>query len=142
MASPARELAQSATSATTAPEAGADRIALTGISAFGHHGVFDFERQNGQTFVVDVVCAIDLSEAGASDDLETTVDYGGLAAAVAADIEGEPLNLIEALAERIARTCLAQPRVTAAQVTVHKPQAPMPVPVGDVAVTLTRKKTR
>ncbi len=141
MATPARELARSATSATAVSDPGADRITLTGISAFGHHGVFDDERNDGQTFVVDVVCTLDLSDAGASDDLEHTVDYGALAAAVAADISGDPLNLIEALAERIARTCLAPNRITAVEVTVHKPHAPIPVPFGDVAVTLTRKKT-
>jgi dihydroneopterin aldolase len=114
------------------------RIAVSGITAKGFHGVFEHERVQGQDFVVDVVLDVDLSAAAASDDLADTVDYGGLAAAVAADIEGEPLNLIEALAARIADTCLRLGRVTTASVTVHKPQAPMPVSVTDVAVTLVR----
>src|ERR1700710_2105882 len=83
-----------------------DRITLRGISAVGHHGVFDFEREQGQEFVVDVACTLDLAEAAASDDLASTMDYGALAKSVVDDIEGEPLNLIEALAERIAETCL------------------------------------
>ena len=65
-----------------------------------------------------------------------------LASAVVADIERNPLNLIEALAERIARTCLRVPRVQTVEVTVHKPQAPLPVRVGDVAVSLTRSNHR
>ena len=73
-----------------------------------------------------------------SDQLADTVDYSALATAVVADIERDPVNLIEKLADRIARTCLRNPRITSATVTVHKPQAPMPVRVGDVAVTLTR----
>ena len=97
--------------------------------------------RDGQDFVVDVVLEIDLGPAAASDDLADTVDYGGVAAAVVADIEGEPLNLIEALAARIADTCLRLERVTTAEVTVHKPQAPMPVRVADVAVTLVRTST-
>jgi dihydroneopterin aldolase len=117
-----------------------DRITLRGISAVGHHGVFDFEREQGQPFVVDVECVLDLAEAAATDDLERTIDYGALAQSVVDDIEGDPLNLIEALAERIAQTCLRYPAVAGVQVTVHKPQAPMPVPVADVAVTLTRSK--
>jgi 7,8-dihydroneopterin aldolase/epimerase/oxygenase len=121
-------------------KAGRDRISLTGITAFGHHGVFDFERQQGQPFVVDVSCTLDLSSAASADDLEQTIDYGALARAVAADIERDPLNLIEALAERIALTCLRYEAVQCVEVTVHKPQAPMPVDVADVAVTLTRSK--
>ncbi|CAA9287388.1 MAG: Dihydroneopterin aldolase [uncultured Friedmanniella sp.] len=117
-----------------------DRVALRGLAGFGHHGVFDFERAQGQRFVVDVVCTLDLAPAAETDDLELTVDYGVLAADVVADIEGEPLDLIEALADRIARTCLRRPAVQSVEVTVHKPDAPMPVPVADVAVTLTRSK--
>ena len=117
-----------------------DRIAVRGITAIGHHGVFDFERAEGQRFVADVVCWMDLGRAGASDKLDETVDYGALASAVVADIEGDPLNLIEALADRIATTCLADARVEAVEVTVHKPDAPMPVDVADVAVTLTRSR--
>ena len=127
---------------STAPvEAGRDRISLTGISAFGHHGVFDSERQQGQRFVVDVSCTLDLSSAASTDDLGHTIDYGALAQAVAADVERDPLNLIEALADRIALTCLRYDAIQCVEVTVHKPQAPMPVDVADVTVTLTRSKT-
>jgi 7,8-dihydroneopterin aldolase/epimerase/oxygenase len=122
-------------------EAGRDRISLTGITAIGHHGVFDSERQQGQLFVVDVTCTLDLSLAASSDDLGQTIDYGALARAVAADIERDPLNLIEALADRIALTCLRYDAIQCVEVTVHKPQAPMPVDVADVAVTLTRSRT-
>jgi dihydroneopterin aldolase len=115
-------------------------VALRGITAFGRHGVFPFEREQGQSFVVDVVCTVDLGRAAATDDLAWTVDYGELAQAVVADIEGPPLNLIEALADRIALTCLRSSPVEAVEVTVHKPQAPMPVTVADVSVTLTRSR--
>ena len=120
---------------------GRDQISLTGITDFGHHGVFDSERQQGQRFVVDVTCTLDLSLAASSDDLGQTIDYGALAQAVAADIERDPLNLIEALADRIALTCLRYDAIQCVEVTVHKPQAPMPVDIADVAVTLTRSKT-
>lgn len=118
-----------------------DRISLTGITAFGHHGVFDAERRQGQKFIVDVSCLIDLSSAASNDDLEDTIDYGALAAAIVADVERDPLNLIEGLADRIALTCLRYDAVQSVEVTVHKPQAPMPVDVADVAVTLTRSRT-
>jgi dihydroneopterin aldolase len=117
-----------------------DQIALRGLAGFGRHGVFDFEREQGQQFVADVVCHLDLAPAASADDLTLTVDYGSLAADVVADIEGEPLQLIEALADRIARTCLRRQAVESVDVTVHKPGAPMPVGFSDVAVTLTRSK--
>jgi dihydroneopterin aldolase len=118
-----------------------DRISLTGITAFGYHGVFDAERRQGQKFVVDVSCLVDLSSAASNDDLGDTIDYGALAEAIVADVERDPLNLIEALADRITLTCLRYDAVQSVEVTVHKPQAPMPVDVADVAVTLTRSRT-
>jgi 7,8-dihydroneopterin aldolase/epimerase/oxygenase len=121
-------------------QGGSDRIRLTGIAAYGHHGVYDSERRQGQRFVVDVSCSLDLSSAATTDDLGKTIDYGALAQAVAADVERDPLNLIEALADRIALTCLRYEAVQCVEVTVHKPQAPMPVDVADVAVTLTRSR--
>ena len=114
-----------------------DTITLTGIRARGHHGVYEHERRDGQEFVVDVSCG--LARRSLDDEISATVHYGDLAAAIAADIGGEPLDLIETLAERIAGTCLAHPLVEVVRVTVHKPQAPMPVAVADVAVSVVRK---
>ena len=117
-----------------------DRITLTGITGYGHHGVFAAERELGQPFVVDLTCELDLARAGAEDDLDQTIDYARLARAVVADVEGDPLDLIEALADRIAQTCLGYEAVQRVEVTVHKPNAPLPVRVADVAVTLTRSR--
>jgi dihydroneopterin aldolase len=117
-----------------------DRITLTGIAGFGHHGVFAAEKELGQHFVVDLTCELDLARAGAEDDLGQTIDYARLAEAVVSDVEGDPLDLIEALADRIARTCLRYEAVQRVEVTVHKPNAPLPVQVADVAVTLTRSR--
>lgn len=115
-----------------------DRMTLTGLRARGHHGVLPEERRDGQEFIVDVTLELDLSVAGASDELAETIDYATLATSVISDIVGPPVQLIEALAERVALTCLADPRVHAAEVTVHKPSAPIPVQFGDVAVTVRR----
>lgn len=118
-----------------------DRITLTGLRVRGHHGVFDFERANGQDFVVDVQLEFDTSAAAASDDLAETVHYGELAEALAAVIAGEPVNLLETLADRLVRACLADARVSAATVTVHKPQAPIALSFTDVSVTIRRTRT-
>ncbi|TDK24686.1 dihydroneopterin aldolase [Arthrobacter crusticola] len=117
-----------------------DSVSLTGISAIGHHGVFDFERRDGQPFLVDVVLHLDLRPAGTSDDLTRTAHYGEVAELVSSIIAGKPFQLIEALAETIAAEILARYPVETVDVTVHKPKAPIPVPFGDVAVTLHRSR--
>jgi dihydroneopterin aldolase len=118
----------------------ADRISLTGLTVRGFHGVYDAERRDGQDFVVDVVLDVDTSSAAATDDVADTVHYGELAQALAEVVAGEPVNLIETLAHRLADVCLADARVSAATVTVHKPQAPIPLRFTDVAVTVTRTR--
>jgi dihydroneopterin aldolase len=118
----------------------ADLITLTGLRVRGHHGVFDFERRDGQDFVVDVALSLDTRPAAVSDDVTDTVHYGELASALAGVIAGEPVNLLETLAARLVDVCLADERVTAATVTVHKPQAPIPLQFADVAVTITRAR--
>lgn len=115
-------------------------ITLTGLRAVGRHGAYDFERVRGQEFVVDVALEVDLAPAAGSDDLADTVHYGELAGRLVEVIAGEPVNLIETLADRLAAACLTDRRVTAATVTVHKPQAPIPHEFGDVAVTLRRTR--
>jgi dihydroneopterin aldolase len=117
-----------------------DRVAVSGIAATGHHGVFDHEKRDGQRFVVDVVLGVDTRDAAATDDLARTVDYGAVAAAVVAEIEGPALDLVETLAQRIADACLAFERVEVVEVVVHKPEAPVGVPFGDVTVTIVRSR--
>jgi 7,8-dihydroneopterin aldolase/epimerase/oxygenase len=115
-----------------------DRITLTGLRVRGRHGVLAQERALGQEFVVDAVLELDAAPAAKSDDVRDTVHYGELAAALAAIVAGEPVNLIETLADRLAAECLRDPRVTATEVTVHKPFAPIDQPFTDVAVTIRR----
>jgi dihydroneopterin aldolase len=117
-----------------------DRIGLTGLTVRGFHGVFAHERRDGQDFVIDVVLHLDTRPAAATDDLTRTVHYGELAEALAAIVAGDPVDLIETLAARLAGVALADPRVRAADVTVHKPSAPIPLTFTDVAVTVRRDR--
>ncbi|GAA4871830.1 dihydroneopterin aldolase [Actinomycetospora straminea] len=119
-----------------------DRIALRGLRVRGHHGVFDHERRDGQDFVLDLVLEVDLAAAAASDDLADTVDYGTLAERAAAVVAGPPRQLIEAVAGEVADGVLADGRVAAVEVTLHKPEAPITVPFDDVAVTVRRERSR
>lgn len=118
-----------------------DRITVRGLRAVGHHGVYEHERVNGQPFVVDLALSLDLRPAAASDDVTDTVHYGELAERVVAVVTGEPVALIETLASRIADLCLSFPLVDAAEVTVHKPEAPITVAFVDVAVTVVRSRS-
>ncbi|MGZ4589212.1 MAG: dihydroneopterin aldolase [Actinomycetes bacterium] len=118
-----------------------DRIGLHGLRAVGHHGVYAEERASGQPFVVDVLLDVDTRAAAASDDVADTVHYGELAQEVVAVVEGEPVNLLETLASRIAAVCLQRPEVESVQVTVHKPEAPVGVAFHDVTVTIVRSRS-
>ena len=119
---------------------GLDRIDLRGISAHGHHGVFDEEKKIGQTFVVDVSLGLDLGPAAREHDLTKTVHYGVLAQQIHEAIVADPVDLIETVALRMVDLCLADESVQWASVTVHKPEAPIAVTFEDVAVTIERSK--
>lgn len=117
-----------------------DELAVLGIECFGHHGVFEFEKREGQTFVIDLTLGLDTSVPAGSDDLRDTVDYGSLVASVKAAVEKDPVDLIETLAQRIADVSLTDVRVQWARVCVHKPDAPIDATFSDVALTITRKR--
>jgi dihydroneopterin aldolase len=117
-----------------------DRIELRGLRVRGHHGVFDHEKRDGQDFVVDVVLWLDLREAAATDDLSRTVHYGELAERAAAIVAGEPRDLIETVSAEIADAVMADERVQAVEVTLHKPHAPIPLDFADVAVVARRSR--
>jgi 7,8-dihydroneopterin aldolase/epimerase/oxygenase len=118
-----------------------DHIRLAGLRVRGRHGVYEFERRDGQDFVVDVDLEVDARSAAASDDIADTVHYGELAQSLAAVIAGEPVNLLERLAERLAAVCLVDSRISAVTVTVHKPQAPIELEFADVSVTIRRERS-
>ncbi|MGM0385474.1 MAG: 2-amino-4-hydroxy-6-hydroxymethyldihydropteridine diphosphokinase [Actinomycetota bacterium] len=116
----------------------ADQIWLRGISAHAFHGVFATERRKGQQFVLDVGYELDLRPAARSDDVARSVSYADVSAAVHGELTGEPVNLLETLAERVAGAVLAFPGVTAVEVVLHKPQAPLAVPFSDVVLSIRR----
>lgn len=116
-----------------------DFISLKGIRAIGHHGIFEEERSKGQEFIVDLELHLSLKKAGELDEISQTVDYGLIALQVHKHIIGDPVNLIETLAENISKEILQNKLIEKVMVTVHKPNAPITVDFSDVSVTLTRK---
>ncbi|MGO4614374.1 dihydroneopterin aldolase [Nocardia sp. 2YAB30] len=119
---------------------GADRIELRGLRAYGHHGVFDHERRDGQEFLVDLTVGVDFAVAAASDELVATVDYGALAERAVRIIQGPPRNLIETVASEIADDVMTDPRISSVEVVVHKPSAPIPHTFADVRVVTSRHR--
>lgn len=117
-----------------------DTITLTGLVAFGYHGVFEHEKRDGQEFTIDVSLDVDTARAAATDDIADTVHYGELADKVVAIVTGERYDLIETLADRLAGAVLEDPRVIETAVTVHKPHAPITHAFADVSVTARRRR--
>jgi dihydroneopterin aldolase len=124
----------------TEPTAIPDRIAVRGVRAYARHGVYAYEREQGQIFLVDAVLDVDTRPAAADDDLTKTVNYADLAQRLHAVLAGEPVQLLETLAERLAEACLGYDMVQAVEITVHKPDADLGVPFDDVTVAVRRTR--
>ncbi|WP_243791199.1 dihydroneopterin aldolase [Saccharopolyspora gloriosae] len=118
----------------------ADRITLTGLRVRGNHGVFEHEKRDGQEFLVDITVWVDLAGAAADDDLAQTLHYGELAQRAADIVAGPSRDLIETVAAEIADGIMDDRRAHAAEVTIHKPSAPIPLTFADVAVTIRRSR--
>jgi 7,8-dihydroneopterin aldolase/epimerase/oxygenase len=121
---------------------GLDRLSVVGLEARGRHGALEVERREGQVFRIDLTLGLDTEPAAASDDLRDTVDYGTLSTKVRDIVEGPAVDLIETLAHRIATECLQESAVQWAEVTVHKPEAPIEATFSDVVLTIRRARGR
>jgi dihydroneopterin aldolase len=119
------------------------KIAITGLRVFAHHGVFDFERQNGQDFYIDAAIWVDGDKAAFTDDLNNTAHYGDLAKGLVELTKNDPVDLLETLAQRLLDYALnfGGGKVLKAKITVHKPGAPIPYEFEDVSITVKAKRT-
>ena len=116
----------------------ADRIELRGLRVLGVHGALAEEQTRAQPFELDVDVSADLSRAGATDDLDDTLDYGAIAEAAARIVSSERFTLLERLAQRVADEILADERVETVTVTVRKLRPPVAVDLQTAAVRITR----
>lgn len=118
------------------------KITITGLRVFAHHGVFDFERQNGQDFYIDATIWIDGDKAAFTDDLNNTAHYGDLAKGLVELTKNDPVDLLETLAQRLLDYALnfGGGKVLKAKITVHKPGAPLPYEFEDVSITVKSKR--
>jgi dihydroneopterin aldolase len=118
------------------------KITITGLRVFAHHGVFDFERQNGQDFYIDASIWVDGDKAAFSDDLNHTAHYGDLAKGLVELTKNNPVDLLETLAQRLLDYALnfGGGKVLKAKISVHKPGAPIPYEFEDVSITVKAKR--
>jgi len=115
---------------------------VTGIKVWAHHGVFEYERREGQPFLIDVAWGVDTTLPARTDDLESTIDYGKVSQMVVAEVQSNPVDLIETLAYRLSRVLLKEFPMDDVRVTIHKPQAPIGVEFDDVRLTTRTTRER
>ena len=118
-----------------------DKIILGDMAFFAYHGLFGEEKSLGQRFFVDLECELDLRKVGHSDAENDTVRYDQLALCVQDIVTQKRFNLIESLAEAIAGECMNKSKlIQSIMVRVRKPDAPIPMIIGNVAVEIVRTR--
>ena len=118
-----------------------DHIFITGLAIHAYHGVMEHEGTVGQTFLLDLTLAIDLTEASRSDRIASTVSYNEVVDCVSRAFCADRFRLVEAAAGAVAEAILAHfPRITRVRVTVHKPHAPVAATFTDVGVSIERQR--
>jgi dihydroneopterin aldolase len=121
-------------------EQGTDLVEIRGLKLKGRHGVTDEERSAEQPFVINLAARLDARQAAILDDLSSTMDYEEAVRIVAKIVTGESYQLIETLADRIARALLTNPRVLDVWVRVAKTHAPLSEDVEEVAIEVSRSR--
>ena len=115
-------------------------VEIRGLRIFANHGVYEFERRDGQEFVVDVTLVPMSDAACTTDNLDDAVNYGEVARRVVELVQGGPHQLIERVAGEVADDLLQHFAAERVTVRVAKPQAPLKMPFDHVAVTVTRSR--
>jgi len=118
-----------------------DKIFLQDMIFYGYHGALAAEKEIGQRFIVDLEIDINLQPAGLSDDLSLTVNYANLYSIVQEIVTGKSYDLIESVAEKIAKQVLEQePLVEKVKVVLKKPEVPIPGILSYAAIQIVRER--
>ena len=116
-----------------------DKIYIKNLEIFAKHGVYQEERALGQKFVISAELFLDLRNAGKSDDLEESLDYGKVCHIIKNYVEKNTFQLIEAVAERLAEKLLVEnPVLKKVKLEVKKPWAPVVMHLETVSVEIER----
>ena len=116
-----------------------DRIVLRNVAVYGFHGTKAHEAELGQRFFIDVEMFTDLSEGIEHDDLERTVNYKTVFEDIQNIARNERYQLLESLADSIARTILQRHSVEKVVIRIRKPSVPLDGILDHVEVEVTRK---
>ncbi|MCR5655252.1 MAG: 2-amino-4-hydroxy-6-hydroxymethyldihydropteridine diphosphokinase [Lachnospiraceae bacterium] len=117
-----------------------DRIEITNLRVFAHHGVYEEETTRGQDFYVNMSLYLDTRPAGLSDELEKSVDYGALCSFIDSFMKKNTYKLIETVAENMSREILVRfPEAERVKIKISKPHAPIPLPFDNVSVEIERE---
>jgi dihydroneopterin aldolase len=118
------------------------KIQIKGLRVFGHHGVLEHERSEGQYFVINASIWIDDERAAATDDISNTASYAEIAQLIASNVNSNPVNLLETLSQRLANEVLfaASPWAKKVKITVSKPDAPIELYFDTISVTAKAKR--
>ena len=118
-----------------------DVIRLVGLSFYGYHGVSSAERETGRHFEVDCELEVDLADAGQSDSIRDTIDYGAAYRLIKETVEGEAYSLLEGLATRIAALLLDSFPAYRVTLKVRKMHPPLGGQARYVEIEVTRHQT-
>lgn len=114
-------------------------IRIEELNVYAYHGVYPEENEKGQNFYINVVLTQDTRNAGETDDLKQSTDYGEVCLFITKWMAEHTFRLIEAVAEQLARDILlAFPLTDSVKLEIRKPEAPIPVPFGSVSVCIQR----
>lgn len=117
-----------------------DTIELRGLRVLAYCGILPEEVERRQPFEIDVDVDLDLRAAGESDDLNNTIDYGGLVAEIQALADDVRYSLLERFASEISAVVLGHDHATATRVTVRKLRPPVPQDLASSGVTVRRDR--
>ncbi len=116
-----------------------DEIRIDELQIKAYHGVYEDEKESGQNFYVNAILYADTRKAGLKDELEESTDYARVCSLIRAVMLKESYDLIETVAENIAKeVLLAFPLIKAVDIEVRKPEAPVPMEFKSISVKIYR----
>lgn len=118
-----------------------DKIIIKDLKLYAYHGVNPEEKVEGQNFIIDIICKIDLKKPCQTDDVNDTVSYAQVIKLVKKVFTAEKYDLLEKVAQVVADAILDSfEQIKKVEITLKKPEAPIKAEFGYVAVEIERER--
>lgn len=118
-----------------------DKITIKNLKIFAYHGVNPEEKENGQTFIIDLTYYLDLSKACETDDLTDTVSYAKAVKIIRKVFTETSYDLIEKAAQVVCDALFKEfEKINKVEITLKKPEAPVNADFEYMAVTIVRER--